>query len=65
MLRNIKVNLKRFAALLVLAGLLVSCTKKEAPEPPKKEPTKKIREWDDWVDPNRHPPRIDTTLIKG
>lgn len=58
-------NLKRFAALLVFAGLLVSCTKKEAPEPPKKEPTEKMRNWDDYVDPNSHPPRIDTTLIKG
>lgn len=58
-------NLKRFATLLVLAGLLVSCTKKEAPEPPQKEPTEKIRQWNDYVDPNGYPPRIDTTLIKG
>lgn len=56
-------NLKRFAALLVFAGLLVSCTKKEAPEPPKKEPTEKMRKWNDWVNPE-WPPRVDTTQIR-
>lgn len=53
-----------FAALLMMTGILTSCDNKEAPEPPKKEPTKKMRQWDDWVDPNRNPPHVDTTLIK-
>lgn len=53
-------NLKLFAALFMLSGLFVCCDDKEAPQPPKKEPTKKMRQWDDWVDPISHPPHVDT-----
>lgn len=53
------------AALLLAGWYLVSCEPFEVPEPPKKDATDKMRKWNDWLDPNRHPPRIDTAKIGG
>lgn len=50
--------MKKCTIIIILAAIVaVSCTKDELvkPEPVKKDfPKEKLRNWNDWVDPNKN-----------
>lgn len=45
--------MKSLTTLAVMACMMLGSCTPTPPEPPKKFPEEKLRNWNDWVDPNR------------